>query len=141
MADLIEQDGITGATCNGASRQAGGWTLTRIEDHIFVPRRLCTLGLALLPACGVIFLAHIWLRDWPITASGHHDRRRSQGIPVCRVGRRADALRRDDEGDYPYYHLVQLAVLFPLGAFILAATLVLVMRRVYASAVPRRVPA
>jgi hypothetical protein len=136
MADLAQPNGMVGQAWDGrppvvmsAAETAAGRT---IEDLIFVPGRLYAFGLALLLAYVVIFIGHIWLREWPLTASGSP---RFVDFVSFWINARfaltsaaADAYNYAafaaaqapyvavTRGDYPYYHLVYPPTLFPLVA-------------------------
>jgi arabinofuranan 3-O-arabinosyltransferase len=145
MADLIKRDPIAvwaghaslqvSMPASLAGREAVARARTVIgglEDRIFVPRRLYGFGLAFLLSYGVIFLLHIWLRDWPMTASG---------APIfidfisfwinARFALTAAAGEAYDyvafaaaqapyvavtRGAFPYFHLVYPPTLFPVIA-------------------------
>jgi hypothetical protein len=134
MTDLTEPGMMVGPTRVGSRASSGISRADRrtIEDLIFVPRRLWAFGLALLLGYGVIFLGHIWLREWPVTASG--DPRFIDFVLFWINARFALTAAAADayqyaafaaaqvpyvavtRGDYPYYHLVYPPTLFPLIA-------------------------
>src|ERR1051326_3117893 len=138
MADLIEDDLTFGRHRSGAVRGAyfpmaafGGSAIGPLEDLLFTRRRLWGFGLALLFAYATVFGGHIWLRDWPVTASGprfidfvsfwinarfaltHAAAEAYQYAAFAAAQAPYVAVTR---GDFPYFHLVYPPTLFPLVA-------------------------
>jgi hypothetical protein len=126
MTGLIEWDRIVRHVSDGQLSP------DQLEDRIFVRRRLYGFGFAFLLAYGIIFLLHIRLHDWPLTASGAPAFIDFISFWInARFALTAAAVRAYDyaafaaaqtpyvaetRGDYPYYHLVYPPTLFPLIA-------------------------
>ena len=110
------------------------WTeaVAQAEDRIFVRRRLYGFGFAFLLAYGIIFMLHIRLHDWPLTASGAPtfidfvsfwinarfalNASAAQAYDYAAFAAAQMPYVAETRGFYPYYHLVYPPTLFPLVA-------------------------